>query len=110
MSTVARLRFVRISPQKLRLVADMVRGLNVADAIARLEYSTKKGAKILRKVIESAMANAENNDNADIDELRVTKLCVDQGPTLKRMRPRAKGRANTILKRSSHVSVEVSEI
>lgn len=109
MNTFARLRFARISPQKLRLVADMVRGLSVSEALLRLEYSPKKGAAILKKVVESAMANAENNFGADIDELKISKLCVDNGPTLKRMRPRAKGRANTILKRSSHVLVEVSD-
>ncbi|MFP4183181.1 MAG: 50S ribosomal protein L22 [Halorhodospira sp.] len=109
METQAKLRFSRISPQKARLVADQIRGLPVDDALRTLEFSPRKGAKIVRKVLESAIANAEHNDGADIDELRVARICVDEGPTMKRIQPRAKGRANRILKRTSHITVAVAE-
>jgi large subunit ribosomal protein L22 len=109
METAAKLRFARISPQKCRLVADQIRGLRVEKALEVLQFSPKKGAAIVKKVLESAIANAEHNDGADIDELRVSSIFVDEGPTLKRLRARAKGRANRILKRTSHITVKVSE-
>ena len=109
MATTAKLRFSRISAQKARLVADQIRGLPVDRALSLLKYSNKKAAGIIRKVLESAIANAEHNDGADIDELKVKTICVDQGPALKRLRPRARGRADQILKRMSHVTVTVAE-
>ncbi|RLK51279.1 LSU ribosomal protein L22P [Alkalispirillum mobile] len=109
METSAKLRFSRISPQKTRLVADQVRGLPVEKALEILEFSPKKAAAIVRKVLDSAVANAEHNDGADIDALRVSRIFVDEGPMLKRIRPRAKGRANRILKRTSHITVTVAE-
>ncbi len=109
METRATLRYSRISPQKARLVADQIRGLPVETALQQLEFHRKKGAVIIRKVLESAIANAEHNDGADIDELRVSKVYVDEGPVMKRIRPRAKGRANRILKRMSHITVAVAE-
>ncbi len=109
MGTEAKLRFARISPQKCRLVADQIRGLPVDKALELLAFSPKKGAAIVKKVLESAIANAEHNDGADIDELKVSRICIDQGPTLKRMHARAKGRGNRILKRTSHISVTVAE-
>ncbi|RMD80826.1 MAG: 50S ribosomal protein L22 [Gammaproteobacteria bacterium] len=109
METAARLRYARISPQKCRLVADQVRGLPVARALQVLTFSRKKAAGIVKKVLESAIANAEHNDGADIDELKVTRIFVDEGPTYKRIRARAKGRANRILKRTSHITVVVGD-
>ena len=109
MEVAARLRFARISPQKCRLVADQIRGLPVDKALNVLAFSPKKGAVILKKVLESAIANAEHNEGADVDELRVVRIFVDQGPTLKCVMPRAKGRANRILKRTSHITVAVGE-
>lgn len=109
METKAILKSVRISPQKARLVADLVRGMPVEEASQVLEFSPKKAAKIIRKVLLSAVANAENNDGADLDELKVTQIYVDQGPMLKRFRARAKGRGTRILKRTSHISVFVGD-
>jgi large subunit ribosomal protein L22 len=108
METSAVLKNARISPQKCRLVADQVRGLPVERALQLLAFSNKKSAAIVKKVLESAIANAEHNDGADIDELKVASICVDQGPVMKRVSPRAKGRANRIIKRTSHVSVTVA--
>ncbi len=107
--TIAKHRFARISPQKCRLVADQIRGLPVDKALNILTFSTKKGAHLVKKVLESAIANAEHNDSADIDELRVMEIRVDQGPTLKRMMPRAKGRGAPIMKRTSHITIIVKE-
>ena len=109
MVTVAKLKSTRISAQKVRLVADQIRGLPVDNAINLLTFSNKKAAKIIKKVLESAIANAEHNDAADVDELFVSEIMVDEGPTMKRWRPRARGRANKILKRMSHVTVAVAE-
>ncbi|MGC9457366.1 MAG: 50S ribosomal protein L22 [Halothiobacillaceae bacterium] len=103
-------RYARISPQKARLIADMVRGKPVDTAIETLAFSAKKGAHLVRKVVESAIANAENNEGADIDRLRVVAISVDEGPTLKRFRARAKGRGARILKRTSHINVTVAEV
>ncbi len=109
MATIAMLKNAKISAQKARLVADQIRGLPVDRAINLLSFSNKKGAKIIKKVLESAIANAEHNDAADVDELTVSEVMVDEGPTMKRWRPRARGRANKILKRMSHVTVAVEE-
>ncbi|MBY0545225.1 MAG: 50S ribosomal protein L22 [Gammaproteobacteria bacterium] len=109
MEVAARLRNVRVSPQKARLVADQIRGLPVDKALNVLEFSLKKTGHILKKVLSSAIANAEHNEGADIDELYIATIYVDEGPTLKRMMPRAKGRGNRILKRSSHITVIVSD-
>jgi large subunit ribosomal protein L22 len=109
MQAAAKLKHVRISAQKMRLVADQVRGLPVENAVNLLTFSNKKAAGIIKKLLESAIANAENNEGADIDSLRVQAISVDEGPTMKRIRARAKGRASRILKRSSHVSVTVAE-
>jgi large subunit ribosomal protein L22 len=102
-------RGLRIAPQKARLVADLVRGKPVAKALDILNFSNQKGAVLIRKVLESAIANAENNEGADVDELRVHRIFVDEGVTLKRIMPRAKGRADRISKRSSHITVTVSD-
>jgi large subunit ribosomal protein L22 len=109
MQTAAKLKYARISPQKCRLVADMVRGQSVGLALATLRYTPKKGAKLVRKVLESAIANAENNLNADIDELRIERITVDEAPRLKRFHARAKGRGNRIIKRNSHITVAVGD-
>ena len=109
METTATLRGVRLSAQKGRLVADMVRGMPVAKALDVLAFSPKKGARILKKVLESAIANAEHNDGADIDELKVTTIYVDKADTLKRMSPRAKGRGNVIGKQSCHIHLAVGD-
>jgi len=100
---------VTISPQKARLVADQVRGKQVSDALEILNFSTKKGARLVRKVLESAIANAENNEGADIDELRIREIYVNEGMRMKRIKPRAKGRADRIIKRSSHITVSVTD-
>lgn len=107
--TVARLRGASLSAQKARLVADQIRGKKAEEALNILEFSPKKAARIIKKVLESAIANAENNDGADIDELKVSTIFVDEGITLKRIRPRAKGRADRIDKRTCHITVKVSE-
>ena len=109
MTTKATLKYARLSPQKMRLIADQIRGLPVDRALNILAFSNKKAAVIVKKVLESAIANAEHNDGADIDELKISSICVDQGPTLKRLRPRARGRADRIIKRMSHVTVTVAE-
>jgi large subunit ribosomal protein L22 len=107
METTAILRGVRLSAQKGRLVADLIRGMNVEQALNTLTFTRKKAAVIVKKVLESAIANAEHNDGADIDELRVTKIYIDKGASLKRMSPRAKGRGNSIEKQTSHITVTV---
>lgn len=109
MDADARLRMARVTPQKARLVADEVRGRSVEEALRTLTFSNKRAAGLVKKVIESAIANAEHNAGADVDELRVTTICVDEGPTLKRMQARAKGRGNRILKRTSHIHVRVAD-
>ena len=109
MEVNAVLRNASISAQKSRLVADQIRGLPVEQALYLLKFSTKKAAAIVKKVLDSAIANAENNEGADIDELIVSAIYVDDGRTGKRFRARAKGRGNQILKRSCHITVKVSE-
>ena len=107
MEAKAILRTARISPQKARLVADQVRGMPVARAADLLQFSDKKAAAMIRKVLWSAISNAENNLGADIDELKITSIMVDEGPVLKRFMARAKGRGTRILKRTSHIFVVV---
>ena len=109
MEVAATLKGARLSAQKARLVADQVRGKSVEAALEILQFSTKKGADIIKKVLESAIANAEHNDGADVDELKVSTIFVDEGMTMKRIKPRAKGRADRILKRSCHITVKVAE-
>lgn len=109
MQTQAVLKFVRLSPQKGRLIADQVRGQPVDQALALLKFSRQRAAGIIRKVLESAIANAENNNGADVDELRVAEIFVDQGPVMKRIQPRAKGRADRTIKRTSHITVRVAD-
>ena len=109
MQATAILKYVRVSAQKGRLVADQVRGLPVARALELLQFSPKKAAGHLRKVLESAIANAEHNEGADVDELKVATIQVDGGPTLRRFHARAKGRGVRILKRTSHITVVVSD-
>ena len=110
MSEVAAvLRGARLSAQKARLVADQIRGKKIDEAMNILSFSGKKGADIIKKVLESAIANAEHNDGADVDELKVSTVFVDEGMTMKRIRPRAKGRADRIMKRTCHITVKVSE-
>ena len=109
MQTQAVLKFVKLSPQKARLVADLVRGKKVDEALNILKFSTKKAAKVLKKVLDSAIANAENNNGADVDELKVQEIFIDVGPVMKRIMPRAKGSADRITKRTSHVTIRVSD-
>ncbi|MDG0969900.1 MAG: 50S ribosomal protein L22 [Porticoccaceae bacterium] len=109
MEVTAKLKGARLSAQKARLVADQIRGKSVESALEILQFSTKKGADIIKKVVESAIANAEHNDGADVDELRVSTIFVDEGMTMKRIKPRAKGRADRIFKRSCHITVKVAE-
>ena len=109
MNATARLRGARISAQKVRLVADQVRGMPVEKAEQLLAFSTKKAARIMKKVLLSAIANAEHNDGADIDELSISVIMVDEGPTMKRGRARAKGRGTRILKRTSHITLTVAD-
>jgi large subunit ribosomal protein L22 len=110
MNVTATLRNGRLSPRKARLVADLIRGLAVEKALEVLAFATQKSAIVLKKLLESAIANAEHNNNADIDELKVAAIVVDEGPRLKRWMPRAKGRATPILKRSSHITITLTEI
>ncbi|MCY4269107.1 MAG: 50S ribosomal protein L22 [Gammaproteobacteria bacterium] len=109
MEVAARLRGARISAQKARLVADQIRGKQVEDALQLLTFSTRKGAAIIHKLLNSAIANAEHNESADVDELKVATIYVDEARTMKRIRPRAKGRADRIFKRSCHITITVAD-
>ena len=109
MEVAAKLKGASLSAQKARLVADQIRGKSVEEALDLLQFSGRKGADIIKKVLESAIANAEHNDGADVDELKVSTIFVDEGMTMKRIKPRAKGRADRILKRSCHITVKVAE-
>ena len=109
MEASAVLKYVRLSPQKGRLVADQIRGLPVARALELLQFSNKKAAKPVRKALESAIANAEHNEGADVDELHVRTIYVDGGPILKRFHARAKGRGVRIQKRTCHITVVVGD-
>ena len=109
MDTNAKLWGVRLSAQKGRLVADQIRGKSVENALNILQFSPKKAGAIIRKVLESAIANAEHNAGADIDELKVTQICVEKGPVLKRFQARAKGRGNRIIKPTCHIFLTVGD-
>ncbi len=109
MQVKAQLKRANISAQKVRLVADQIRGMEVEKAEQLLSFSPKKAAHLVKKVLLSAVSNAEHNEGADIDELKVSVIYVDEGPTLKRSRARAKGRGTQILKRTSHITVEVAD-
>lgn len=109
MEVSARLTGAQMSAQKARLVADQIRGKGVEEALNILAFSTKKAAHVVSKVLNSAIANAEHNEGVDVDDLIISTIFVDEGRTLKRLRPRAKGRADRILKRSCHITVKVSD-
>jgi large subunit ribosomal protein L22 len=109
MEVSAKLSTARLSAQKARLVADQIRGKGVEEALELLTYSPKKGAAIIKKLLNSAIANAEHNEGVDIDELKVSTIYVDEAMTMKRIQPRAKGRADRILKRSCHITVKVAD-
>ncbi|URJ30933.1 50S ribosomal protein L22 [Blochmannia endosymbiont of Camponotus sp.] len=108
MQTIARYRYIRSSAQKLRLVINMIRGKKVSQALDILEYTNKKAAKLVKKTLESAIANAEHNDGLNFNNLKIAKIFVDNGPTIKRITPRAKGRSDKIMKRTSHLTIMVS--
>src|SRR3990167_7614005 len=108
MTVTAKHRYARVSPQKARLVADLIRHLPVDRALETLAYSSKKAAKLVKKIVDSAIANAEHNKGADIDELKIYRIYVDEGPRLKRTMPRAKGRADRIIKPTCHITVELT--
>jgi large subunit ribosomal protein L22 len=109
MEVAAKLRGAGLSAQKARLVADQIRGKSVEQALDILAFSPKKGATVIKKVLESAIANAEHNEGADVDELKVSTIYVDEGLTMKRVRPRAKGRADRISKRTCHITIKVAD-
>ena len=109
MESKAVAKYVRIAPRKVRVVMDLIRGKNVAEAFAILKFTPKVGADAIEKVLKSAVANAENNFDMNVDNLYVSSAFVDQGPTLKRIHPRSRGQAFKILKRTSHVTVVVEE-
>ncbi|MDD2585984.1 MAG: 50S ribosomal protein L22 [Syntrophomonadaceae bacterium] len=102
-------RYLRVSPFKARQVANLVRGKDVSEAMGILNYTNKKSAPLINKVVKSAVANAEHNFDMDSDELYISEILVDEGPTLKRMRPRAYGRADVRRHRTSHITVVLSE-
>ncbi|WP_047153225.1 50S ribosomal protein L22 [Aneurinibacillus tyrosinisolvens] len=102
-------RYIRIAPRKMRLVVDLIRGKQVGEAIAILKHTPRSASPVIEKVLMSAVANAEHNMNLDANSLVISKVFVDEGPTLKRFRPRAMGRASRINKRTSHVTVVLSE-
>ncbi len=109
MQVESSLKTARISAQKVRLVADQIRGKSVESALELLTFSDKKAGAIMKKLVDSAIANAEHNEGADIDDLKIEAVQVNEGPTMKRLRARAKGSANRILKRTSHITVTVSD-
>ena len=102
-------KYIRIAPRKVRIVMNLVRGKSVADALAILKFTPKVGADAVEKVLRSAVANAENNFDMDVDRLFISSAFVDQGPTLKRIHPRSRGQAFKILKHTSHITVAVNE-
>jgi large subunit ribosomal protein L22 len=109
METVARAKYIRISPQKVRLVADLIRGKKVDDALNLLMFTPKSSAPVIAKVLKSAIANAGQREGVDVDTLLVKSIIVDEGPTMKRFRARAMGRGTRILKRMSHITITVEE-
>ena len=110
MESVARSKYIRISPRKARLVADMIRGKSAEKALHALTFTEKSAARIIKKILNSAIANAENKGDIDVDTLYVKKIFVDQGPTWKRFRPRAMGRATSIQKKTSHITIVLDEL
>ena len=109
MESKAVAKYIRIAPRKVRVVMDLIRGKDIAEAFAILKFTPKVGCEVVEKVLRSAVANAENNFDMDIDKLYVSSAYVDQGPTLKRIHPRSRGQAFKILKRTSHVTIVVDE-
>jgi large subunit ribosomal protein L22 len=109
METKAAAKFVRVSPRKVRLIMDQIRGKKIGDALNILSFAPQKGARILKKLVDSAIANAGQNSDVDVDTLYIKKVYADEGPTLKRWRPRAVGRATRIRKRTSHLTVVLDE-
>ena len=109
MESKAVAKYVRVAPRKVRVVMDLIRGKNVTEALAILKFTPKVGADVIEKVLKSAVANAENNFDMNVDKLYVSSAFVDQGPTLKRIHPRSRGQAFKILKRTSHVTIVVDE-
>lgn len=109
MQVASKLRGARISAQKARLVADLVRGKGVEEALDILTFSPKKAAKLIKKVLNAAIANAEHNEGADIDELKVATVCVDKATSLKRIKPRAKGRADRVEKQTCHITITLAD-
>jgi large subunit ribosomal protein L22 len=109
MASIAHYRNAAVSPKKARLMVDLVRGKTVEKALSILAFHKQKSAEMVKKTLQSAVANAENNEGVDVDGLVIDKIFVNEGPTLKRIRPRAKGRADRILKRTCHISVQVKE-
>lgn len=107
--TRARAKYIRIAPRKVRLVVDLIRGKRIGEALAILKFTPKVASPVIEKVLRSAIANAENNHNMDVSRLYVKEIFADPGPTLKRFHPRAQGRAYSIMKRSSHITVVVAE-
>ena len=115
MESKAVLRLARVSPQKARLVADLIRGVEVEEALELLAFTQKKSAPLFKRLVESAVANAEHTAERDgrridIDSLYISKVTVDQGPTLRRFRPRARGMATKVLKKTSHITVELDAV
>jgi|TARA_B100001248_G_scaffold72337_1_gene51252 large subunit ribosomal protein L22 len=109
MDTRAYLKGTRLSPQKAALVADQIRGKRVDQAMDFLIYDKQKGSSVIKKLLESAIANAENNSNSDIDKLSIKSIIVNQGMRLKRMKPRARGRADRIIKPTCHIEIILTE-
>lgn len=109
METVARYRYIRSSAQKLRLVVNLIKDKQVSEALDILKFLNKKAAALVKKTLESAISNAEHNDGLNIDNLRIIKICVDHGPSIKRIMLRAKGRSDRIAKRTSHLTIVVSD-
>ena len=107
--TRARVKYIRIAPRKVRLVVDLIRGKKIGEALAILKLTPRGASPVVEKVLKSAIANAENNHNMDVERLFVKEIFVDPGPTLKRFHPRAQGRAYSIMKRTSHITVVVAE-
>jgi large subunit ribosomal protein L22 len=108
-TTRARVKYIRIAPRKVRLVVDLIRGKQIGEALAILKLTPRGASPVVEKVVKSAIANAENNHNMDVERLFIKEIYVDPGPTLKRFHPRAQGRAYSIMKRTSHITVVVAE-
>jgi large subunit ribosomal protein L22 len=109
MEAMAKVRYIRVTPRKARLVVDLIRGKRVGDALSVLKFTPNHASKVVEKLLRSAIANAEQKNISDVDRLKVKKAFVDQGPSLKRVMPRAMGRANIIRKRSSHITLVLGD-